>query len=656
MQSQSVENNQDYSVLTNQLLASFFEHNIKPENCAFWWRDLSSEFLFWTDEVFTLFGYSAKDHNPSLTLELSKIDVTDKSRVINAYRAGIQGEGFEISYYINATEQPVEIVNQAKVIVLNGNKYLAGYLSRKDKLDLTPAKAGVKSTLQDNKLLVNVIENIREPIIGSNIHGKILFVNKAAEVCFQYSKEELLGKPIDVLMPSELAHKHADYIQKYLMTGQSNLINQERELSAVKKNGDKFTMRLSISAVEDSIQAADDEIAFIALIHDMTQAELAESLLKRTSKLDALGHMAGGIAHDFNNILNIVSGHLEILQIQQAENPSILKRVNAGLKGIERGKQLTTRLSRLSRLDKQDAEPCNLTLIVQDIQDLLSESVHKSVNLSFNLEPKLHWVNIDPSHFVDTLINLCINASDAMPDGGELDVSCFNVTHQDSNNTEIPKGSYACLKVTDNGAGMAEEVKQRVFEPFFTTKDKSKGTGLGLSMAYNFVRNNQGFMQVESEVGKGTSFSILFPIIENNLASPAETKLVKPKAPASYQALKGKKVLVVDDELPILHLLKEFLTMYGLDVSTAASGKEGLDIALVSEFDLILSDLVIPGEIDGADFIEALLTEKSNSAVIFMSGFTDSRLDNRPLLKNIPVITKPFKKKELLTQMQNVLL
>lgn len=605
----------------------------------------------WSDEVYRIYGYEPQEVTASLTSELARVHSKDQALFLNAYRESIAGCNLDLYYRIKLPDGTIKTVHnmaEYQTDEQTGLGKLSGIIQ-----DITGRVQTEVKLIQSETRFRSVIENIRQPIIGINKQGNILLFNPASEKCFLYQSDDMIGQKIESLMPENDASQHDTYIHNYLRTGKSKLIGQERELVAKRSDGSTFPIRLSISVMPNLKILDEHEIAFVGLVHDLTQLKMAEEIMRRSSKMDALGHMAGGIAHDFNNILNIVSGHLEILQMQSADDDKVQKRTASSLKGIDRGRQLTGKLSRLSRMDQKDNMPTNLTHAISEIRDLLVESVSGRIEMSFDLDEQLPLANLDSGNFTDTLINLCVNASDAMPDGGCVTVKTQSVEVDDD--TRVPKGHYVKVTVTDTGTGIPKEILDHVFEPFYTTKPKAKGTGLGLSLAFNFVDSCQGHIYVESEVDQGTCFTLLFPVVELKSLQRKKTNNQFGVDEDFTVALSGKRVLLVDDEQPILNLLGEFLNIYGIKVTSADSGDKAYEILKNERFDLILSDIKMPGQLDGAKLAEAVLKDNPESRFIFMSGFTDNKLKDKPHLAHIPMINKPFRKKELLSEMSRTI-
>ncbi|EWH09254.1 sensory box sensor histidine kinase/response regulator [Catenovulum agarivorans DS-2] len=621
----------------------------QQQNIAWYTKYLDSGVIDWSEHMFQLYKV---DKPLSFAAELKYIHPQDQSKFVQAYKQAINHKvGFTLAYRILLADTVVSVEHKAEYVSHPQGDELHGVV--------TFNLLGHTQAYSQQSLITGIIENIIEPIIAISKTGAIQFINKAAEKCFGYSKEQIIGKNVAIFMPDEIAHHHNSFIQRYLETGDTYVINAERELTAVRKSGETFEMRLSVSVLPNVQDLTDNEIAFVGLVQDLTAVKIAESLAHKNTRLDALTHLAGGIAHDVNNILNVISGHLEILQIKHSQDESVVKRTQSALKGVERGRQLTNRLSRMSRIDKSDAEPVNLSLLIESHVDLLKDIADGRVEFEFDLQNDLRWVNIDPHHLLDTMINLCVNAKDAMQtqENGKISIKVENtlLNTDDVFATELAPGEYVHLSISDTGIGMDQTTQQQIFEPFYTTKGK-KGSGLGLSLAYNFVKSCKGHINVESKIGQGSCFNLYFPVIDYTLEQPLKPKQQSKAVNMDFeQSFRGKRVLVVDDEKPILLLLSEFLKIYGLEVETADSGEQGLQLAQDNDFDIILSDLVMPGQLDGAQFAGEVLKQKPQSTIIFMSGYTDNRLADKQELANIPIINKPFRKKELLNQMQQML-
>lgn len=338
--------------------------------------------------------------------------------------------------------------------------------------------------------------------------------------------------------------------------------------------------------------------------------------------MDAVGQLTGGIAHDFNNILGIVMGNLELLKISLKDQPVELERIDRALTSTQRGAQLTRKLLGFSRQDPRGQEVTQINQFIEGMQELIAKSITAVIQVKTHLAKDLWPVEIDSGDLEDAILNLSLNARDAMPLGGVLVIETAN-KHLDANYVKqhptALEGDYVMVSISDTGTGMSEEVQQKIFDPFFTTKELGKGTGLGLSMVYGFVLRSGGHIQLYSEQGKGTSFHLYIPraMNEHNATSDGEQATL-PRG--------NETILIVDDEETLSEVAESSLQQLGYQTLVAYSGKEALEIlAKTGEIDLIFSDVVMPGGVDGYQLAFAALKQQSTVKVLLTSGFTSKR-------------------------------
>lgn len=498
-----------------------------------------------------------------------------------------------------------------------------------------------KSTAETDQMQ-QIIHQLSVAAIGLNAANSIVVINEAGLNYLELSQQPVTKLKIEDLIPDvySLMRRSREDQQNYMV--------------GLAKRGlaDPFNAKLSFSFFKRDYPINEQQVSTLIFVEALNEAQFDELNDQQSMQFDMLSCYAGGIAHDLNNILNVITGHLEILQLSAAQDLNIKKRVCSALKGVERGRVLSARLGHLAYHEQKNASPCYLNKIIQDNLELLQELVSNSVEISIDLAGHLLPVDLDASYFIDVLINLCMNANNAMAGQGRIVIKTFLASAQELNVTAAENQQiFIGLSIEDSGCGIPKVIQDKIFSPFFTTKMNNKGTGLGLSLVQSYMHNHNGFITLKSKENEGSCFYLYFPALQSSKVVNNE----KEPNMEIEQKLNGKHILVVDDEAPILHLLKEFLGIYGLNVKTANSGSEGLDLAQNEDFDLILSDLVMPGKMDGAEFASLLLQQKPDASIIFMSGYTDNKLIDKEELANIPIISKPFRKKELLSQMDVVL-
>ena len=486
-----------------------------------------------------------------------------------------------------------------------------------------------------------LLESAVDAIITIDRRGIIEAANPAAERLFQYDEAEFQGRNVSFLMPEPYRTEHDGYLARYLKTGQRRIIGIGREVTGQRKDGTTFPMHLSVSEFE-----ADGATYFTGIIRDLTASKRAEEALRQSHKMDALGQLTGGVAHDFNNLLTVIIGNAELLEmrLQDARLREILAEAK---EAAEVGARLTNRLLAFARRSPLAPKVLDLNAMVVSLTEMLHRTLGEQVGLSTALAPRLWPVRTDISEFESVIVNLAVNARDAMPGGGKLiletenlEVDALYAAVEDA----LTPGEYVRLSVSDTGTGMPPEVRARVFEPFFTTKEAGRGTGMGLSMVYGFVKQSGGHVTVYSEVGKGTTLNIYLPRYrgDETPAMPAS----KASGPAEAT---GETVLVVEDDTRVRRLALTQLQELGYRVLEAGSGAEA--IAILEEgapVDLVLSDLVMPGGMSGIDVCRQVRRRWPGTRCLLTSGYAEALVDGADLESGwLALLRKPYRMEDL---------
>jgi PAS domain S-box-containing protein len=377
---------------------------------------------------------------------------------------------------------------------------------------------------------------------------------------------------------------------------------------------------------------------------DITEQRAIEEALRQSQKMEAVGQLTGGLAHDFNNLLTGITGSLDLLQLRMAQGrfENLERYLTGAQSAAARAASLTHRLLAFSRRQTLDPKPLETNHLVRDMEDLLKRTVGPEIALDVVTADDLWTVLVDPSQLENALLNLCINARDAMPEGGRITVETQNVRlgQRNASERDLPAGDYVALSVTDNGSGMPPHIIERIFDPFFTTKPLGMGTGLGLSMIYGFARQSGGQVRVHSMVGAGTTMRILLPRHYGPAESPHETKdlSVAPRSEA------GETVLVVDDEATIRMLVTEVLQDLGYNAIEATDGASGLmHLKSSRRIDLLVTDVGLPGGMNGRQVAEAGRALRPDLKILFITGYAENAVLNHGHLEpGMQVLTKPF--------------
>ncbi|MCP3671906.1 MAG: bacteriohemerythrin [Gammaproteobacteria bacterium] len=486
-------------------------------------------------------------------------------------------------------------------------------------------------------------------IVVINDDGTIAEWNSGAEAAFGYSTKESVGKPLTILMPERYRKAHRKDLARAVKQGRLANSGVTHELSGLRKNGQEFPLELTLGSWEMG-----NKLYFSAMILDITRRKQTEQALRRAQKMDAIGQLTGGIAHDFNNILGIIQGNLDLLKNQIKDDEKASKRVDTIRKSAQRAADLTKQLLGFSRRRAVEVSITNINQMIGELESLMARSVTPEVEVEYYLADDLWPTEIDPGDFEDALLNLVINARDAMPGGGKLILETSNCTLDAvycAQNPGIKPGEYVQLMVSDSGDGIPNEQQEQIFEPFYTTKKPGKGTGLGLAMVYGFVQRSGGHIRVYSEPGIGSTFRLYLPQAKGQ-AQPTKT------APKPQEILpRGREViLAVDDERELLELAKTSLEVLGYQVVTANNGQQALEqLANKPDIDLLFSDVVMQGGMNGYELAEQATAKHPGLKILLTSGYTGKALSSDDPAQYNNMLSKPYSQSELAQQLRTLL-
>ena len=521
--------------------------------------------------------------------------------------------------------------------------------------------------LESEKRLRAVVETAVDGIITIDEHGSIGTVNPAAERIFGYRAAEMIGQNIRMLMAEPYQAEHASYIGNYLRTGERKIIGIGREVEGQRKDGAIFPLDLAVSDTR-----VGDRRIFTGIVRDITERKRADKLLRQAQnelikanedlerrvqertadlkqtnaelqktleeqnqleeqlrqaqKMESIGTLAGGIAHDFNNILNIIRGYATLI----GQQPTAVWQIKESLKvidqEIERGASVVRQLMAVARKTETHLVPLDVNDSVLKLGELI-KTFPKTITVALKLEPNIPPVLADPNQMSRALLNVCVNARDAMPTGGALSIKTETVDAGELRDRCFDSGidQYVCITISDTGRGMEDAVRGRIFEPFFTTKGIGEGTGLGLAIVYSIVKDHNGFIEVDSVTGHGTTFRLYLPTQSGEKSVVDEPK--KFAVSDGIYAKRGGTVLVVEDEEALVRLLKKLLSRAGYRVLAAMDGEEAIDLYQnhKTEIDVVLLDLGLP-KVTGLDVISKLKEQNPRVNIIITTGYLEADL------------------------------
>ncbi|MBI2692064.1 MAG: response regulator [Solirubrobacterales bacterium] len=503
------------------------------------------------------------------------------------------------------------------------------------------------------------LELIPDATIGSRADGTIVLANAEATNVFGYPREQLIGMSVFDLAPGRLHEELKRDRDEFFDHPHRRTIGLEQPLFVRRANGEEFPAEITVSYAQSSegpIRIAATRDISERLVLERERNELEQRLeLDQARRMESIGQLAGGIAHDFNNLLGVIINYAEFAAAELEDLPTVRDDVEQIQSAAHRAAALTNQLLMFSRNDDVAPRSMELNSTLEELERLLRRVIGEHVTLETQFDPELWGVVADPSQIEQVVLNLAVNARDAMPDGGPLTIETANVELDDDFVSGraglVEPGRHIRLTVRDAGVGMDAETVERAFEPFFTTKPKPQGTGLGLATVYGIVRSHGGDIFLHSELGVGTTVEIHLPAIEVAASSPLRE--------ASPRRARGnsERVLVVEDEQSVRRMVVRALSTNGYDVVSFARAGEALELLRDPEehIDLLLTDLVMP-DLQGGELADRAIELKPDLPVLFMSGYSDlalHRVDDER--ESVDLIEKPFTVNDLLGEVERVL-
>jgi PAS domain S-box-containing protein len=531
------------------------------------------------------------------------------------------------------------IINSEPLVHPDSGRPYAVVASFTDITELKQAEARFRLLFDANPLPMWVYE-------AENL--RFLAVNEAAVRHYGYTREEFSRMTLaDIRPPAE--------VPRLLERSHDESFRRDGSSQGEWKHRTKDGREIAVEIFADEI-TFEGRLAKLVIAHDITERHKLEAQLRQAQKMEAVGRLAGGVAHDFNNVLSVVGGYADLLLKDLAADDPRLRRLELIRKTVESGASLTRQLLAFSRRQPVELKAVDVAGVVRAIEPMVSRLIGEQHELIVRTEPSSPMVKADGGQMEQVVMNLAINARDAMPSGGKLLIETKSVVLDESfarTHLSAAAGPYVILSVSDTGMGMDAETRSRIFEPFFTTKAEGKGTGLGLATVYGIVKQSGGYIGVYSEVGQGSTFNIYFPCAE-----PAEASAAVDVQPDSVPIVGSGTVLLVEDGDSLREMMREMLEASGYSVLEANNPNTALSLlenARGERIDLLLTDVVMPG-MRGPELAERLRVLSPGLKVLFMSGYTDETVSVQGLVhKDAQFIQKPFTQAALLTKVLRVL-
>jgi PAS domain S-box-containing protein len=514
--------------------------------------------------------------------------------------------------------------------------------------DMTESKKAAEELRDSERMAHSIIDTTLDAIIQVNESGEVTEWNPQAESMFGWSRQEAMGKPItELYLPKGYRPRYLDMNERLRHT---DVVKGERfEIDALQKDGQNIKVEISMTGVRRR-----GGNTYNLFVRDITAKLAAEEQLRQSQKMEALGQLTGGIAHDFNNVLTVITGTVDLLAEGITDRPQLTAVTNLIGEAAGRGAELTGHLLAFARKQPLQPRETDLNALVANAQKLFGPSLGEQIEIEVVLEPNAWPALVDPTQLTTVLLNLAVNARDAMPAGGKLTFETGNVKLDEryaDTHADVAAGDYVMVAVSDTGTGIPKAIRDRIFDPFFSTKELGKGTGLGLSMVYGFVKQSGGHINVYSEEGHGTTIKVYLP----RASAPPEQ--IDERAPASAIEGGSETILVVEDDA----LVRSSVTaqMQSLGYRTIAVGNAAEALALIERgvnFDLLFTDVIMPGAMNGRLLAEEATRRRPGSKVLFMSGYTENAIIHHGRLDpGVLLLAKPFHKSELARMIRQAL-
>ena len=567
----------------------------------------------------------------------------------------------------------IPVIKTVVPIVLNNRRYLLESF-----MDITKRKQMEESLRLSEEKYRTIIENTADIIYSTTLEGVITFVSPQT-IAYGYAPEDIIGQHIAKFIHPDDIEKALSDFQKALQTGEMFLVS----FRLLKKNG-SF---IYAEEIGKTIKSPDGTVNYLGVIRDITKQKHLENELIQAQKMEAVGRLAGGIAHDFNNIMAVINGYSTLILDSLKEDNPVRSDIEQIKKAGEKAAALTQQLLSFGRKQMIRTQVISLTALIGDMEKMLKPIIGENIKLVTIMGKKLANINADQSQIEQVIMNMVINARDAMPEGGTLSIKTENISLDTDSIKVIPEsrsGEFIRLSIQDTGIGMDKKTMEHAFEPFFTTKERGKGTGLGLATVYGIVKQHQGWINVYSEPGKGTVFNIYLPVTRgqeeekpvaktdttsSNTPDSIEVSALPDKSSKSqdrpfdgtqgkpFTDAQGKRILLVEDEESVREFILRILTKNGYQVFKAETAEEALDIfnREKGNFDLIFSDIVLPDK-NGVQMMLEFLTMKPGLNVIFSSGYADEK-SQWPVIqeRGFKFIQKPYTTPELLRMIKETI-
>ena len=609
-----------------------------------WDWDIKTSALVWNDAVETVFGHKQNEIHPEVSWWYDHLHPDDRERVIAGIHGVLDhgGTSWSDQYrYLHENGTYSTVMDRGYIARDNTGAATRMIGAMTDMTERTRSEAAIRFQAQ----LLNAVQ---QAVVATDPEGIVIFWNKFAENLYGWTAEEAVGQTIQELTPSPFLRDHgAEMVMRGAAGG-----SWTGESLVQGKSGKAFPALITNAPVRDE---GDRVVGYVRVSIDLTERRSLEEQFRQSQKMDAVGRLAGGIAHDFNNLLTVIRLNTEIIMDGFDPTDPRSEDVKQIRSAAERASTLTRQLLAFSRKQILQSRVLDMNAVVGNVEPMLRRLIGEDITITTMCGARGYLV-ADPGQLEQVLVNLVVNARDAMPEGGRITIQTRNIELDENYTSEhsaVVPGRFVMLAVTDTGVGMNRDTREHAFDPFYTTKEAGKGTGLGLATVYGIVKQSGGYVWLYSEPAHGTTVKIYFPEV-----SAAAAFATTEHRAASKEAERGSEtILLVEDEEAVRALTSRILQKQGYNVIAAQHGREAMDIATREEghIDLVLTDIVMPG-INGRGLVERLNGIRPGIKSLYMSGYTDDDIVRRGFIEpSKRFLQKPFTTDLLLQTVRQVL-
>jgi PAS domain S-box-containing protein len=601
----------------------------------------------WSDRALEMLDRQPGDAPPWRAFVDGHVHPADRSRVQAAIdRLVASGTPMDLEFRVLRADGTVRHVHSAAEVADLGDHKVRRVVG--SMLDVTDHRQTQETLVAREARLRSILETAPEAIITISSRGIVESFSTAAERLFGYTSEEVIGQNINMLMPSPHAEQHDGYLERYLATGEARIIGIGRVVEGRRKDGTIVPVELAVGEI-----VLGGERTFTGFLRDLTVRQRMEQELRQAQKMEAVGQLTGGIAHDFNNLLTVILGNLEMLQKRLGDDERQQTLVREARETAQLGAQLTDRLLTFGRRQPLQPRALDLSQLMVGLSELLRRTLGETIVVRTTVAPDVSRILADPAQLQNAVLNLALNARDAMPRGGTLTIQAEDV-ELDADyvqaHPETRRGRYVMIAVSDTGSGMTPEVRDRAFDPFFTTKGAGAGSGLGLSMVYGFVKQSGGHVSLYSELGHGTTVRLYLPPARGEVERAGDISAEEPKG-------RGETILVVEDDASVRRVNVARLVELGYRTIEAADGPSALQLLDGQPaVELLFTDIIMPGGMTGVELAQAVRQRFPWMPILLSSGYAAPELlKSGGGIPGAVLLRKPYTAAALATKLREML-